>query len=76
VNPLLTLASSLRQTTKNNQMPVSQNIEYKQSWRDEHFKWICGFATALSLHHRPNLKANKMTNERLHNKQTLNQHTL
>jgi len=24
----------------------SQNIEYKQSWRDEYQKWICGFANA------------------------------
>ena len=24
----------------------SQNIEYKQSWRDEYLKWICGFANA------------------------------
>ena len=24
----------------------SQNIEYKQSWRDEYIKWICGFANA------------------------------
>ena len=23
-----------------------QNIEYKQSWRDEYLKWICGFANA------------------------------
>lgn len=27
-------------------MPEQQNIEYKQSWRDEHLKWICGFANA------------------------------
>ena len=24
----------------------SQNIECKQSWRDEYLKWICGFANA------------------------------
>ena len=24
----------------------SQNIEYKETWRDEHLKWICGFANA------------------------------
>lgn len=24
----------------------SQNIEYKQSWRDEYLKWVCGFANA------------------------------
>ena len=23
-----------------------QNIEYKQSWREEYLKWICGFANA------------------------------
>ena len=25
-------------------MGESQQIEYKQSWRDEYLKWICGFA--------------------------------
>ncbi|MCQ2314594.1 MAG: ATP-binding protein, partial [Bacteroidales bacterium] len=24
----------------------SQNMEYKESWRDEYMKWICGFANA------------------------------
>ncbi|MBO7596593.1 MAG: putative DNA binding domain-containing protein [Bacteroidales bacterium] len=24
----------------------SQNIEFKESWRDEYLKWICGFANA------------------------------
>ena len=24
----------------------SQLIEYKESWRDEYLKWICGFANA------------------------------
>ncbi|MBR4197159.1 MAG: putative DNA binding domain-containing protein [Bacteroidales bacterium] len=24
----------------------SQKIEYKQTWKDEYFKWICGFANA------------------------------
>ena len=24
----------------------SQNIEFKQLWRDEYLKWICGFANA------------------------------
>ena len=23
-----------------------QNIEYKETWRDEYLKWICGFANA------------------------------
>lgn len=27
-------------------MQESQNIEYKESWRDEYLKWICGFANA------------------------------
>lgn len=27
-------------------MPEHQNIEYKESWRDEYLKWICGFANA------------------------------
>ena len=27
-------------------MPETQNIEYKQSWRDKYLKWICGFANA------------------------------
>lgn len=24
----------------------SQNVEYKDTWRDEYLKWICGFANA------------------------------
>ena len=24
----------------------SQNTEWKESWRDEYLKWICGFANA------------------------------
>lgn len=27
-------------------MAESQNIEFKESWRDEYLKWICGFANA------------------------------
>ncbi|MCM1049017.1 MAG: putative DNA binding domain-containing protein [Clostridiales bacterium] len=27
-------------------MAESQNVEWKQSWRDEYLKWICGFANA------------------------------
>ena len=27
-------------------MKESQHIEWKQSWRDEYLKWICGFANA------------------------------
>ncbi len=27
-------------------MTENQNIEYKQTWRDEYLKWICGFANA------------------------------
>ena len=25
----------------------SQNVEWKESWRDEHLKWICGLLTGL-----------------------------
>lgn len=28
------------------QLPESQNIECKESWRDEYLKWVCGFANA------------------------------
>lgn len=24
----------------------SQNIEWKESWHNDHYKWICGFANA------------------------------
>lgn len=27
-------------------MSEQQNIEWKQSWRDEYLKWICGFVNA------------------------------
>ncbi|HEY9169435.1 MAG TPA: ATP-binding protein [Lutibacter sp.] len=27
-------------------MSESQNIEWKESWREEYFKWVCGFANA------------------------------
>ena len=27
-------------------MAESQNIEYKESWRDEYLKWLCGYANA------------------------------
>ena len=27
-------------------MNESQNIEYKQNWRDEYLKWVAGFANA------------------------------
>jgi ATP-dependent DNA helicase RecG len=27
-------------------MKESQKIEWKESWRDEYLKWICGFANA------------------------------
>ena len=29
-----------------NMIEESQNIEHKESWRDEYLKWICGFANA------------------------------
>ena len=25
----------------------AQHIEFKESWRDEYLKWICGFANAI-----------------------------
>jgi ATP-dependent DNA helicase RecG len=28
-------------------MPEQQNIEYKQTWHDDHLKWVCGFANAI-----------------------------
>ena len=28
-------------------MDESQNIEYKAIWKDEYYKWICGFANAI-----------------------------
>lgn len=28
------------------QTPETQNIEFKESWRDEYLKWVCGFANA------------------------------
>lgn len=31
-------------------MAESQNIEWKESWRDEYLKWICGFANAQDGH--------------------------
>lgn len=27
-------------------MAESQTVEWKESWRDEHLKWVCGFANA------------------------------
>ena len=30
-------------------MKEKQNIEWKESWRDEYLKWICGFANAYFL---------------------------
>ena len=35
-----------RKKQKERTMSESQNIEYKESWRDEYLKWICGFANA------------------------------
>ena len=28
-------------------MAEDQRIEWKESWRDEHLKWVCAFANAL-----------------------------
>lgn len=27
-------------------MPEHQEIEWKESWRDEYLKWLCGYANA------------------------------
>ena len=27
-------------------MKETQRIEWKESWRDEFFRWVCGFANA------------------------------
>ena len=27
-------------------MAEKQDVEYKENWRDEYLKWICGFANA------------------------------
>ena len=27
-------------------MSENQNVEWKESWRDEYLKWVCGFANA------------------------------
>ena len=27
-------------------MTENQHIEWKESWRDEYLKWLCGFANA------------------------------
>ena len=27
-------------------MKENQNIEWKETWRDEYLKWVCGFANA------------------------------
>ncbi len=31
-------------------MVENQNVEWKESWRDEYLKWICGFANAQGGH--------------------------
>ena len=30
----------------NKNLAENQIVEYKESWRDEYLKWICGFANA------------------------------
>ena len=32
-------------------MQENQNIEWKESWRDEYIKWIAGFANATGCKH-------------------------
>jgi len=27
-------------------MSENQQVEWKESWRDEYLKWVCGFANA------------------------------
>ena len=27
-------------------MSENQNVEWKESWRDEYLEWVCGFANA------------------------------
>jgi ATP-dependent DNA helicase RecG len=29
------------------QVHEHQHVEWKESWRDEYLKWICGFANAV-----------------------------
>ena len=36
----------LKYDNKNKFISENQNIEWKESWRDEYLKWICGFANA------------------------------
>lgn len=43
VNKITAIFAELKQKTMKNE---SQNIEYKETWRDEYLKWICGFANA------------------------------
>lgn len=33
--------------TETLQIPECQNVEYKENWRDEYLKWVCGFANAF-----------------------------
>ena len=30
-------------------MTEKQDIEYKESWRDDYLKWVCGFVNALGF---------------------------
>ena len=27
-------------------MPENQSVEFKETWKDEYLKWICGFVNA------------------------------
>ena len=41
------LKLTAKQTERmNNNLKENQNAEFKESWRDEYLKWICGFANA------------------------------
>ncbi len=46
VLPLLMRQPNCTLLIVKNKMKESQNIEFKESWRDEYIKWICGFANA------------------------------
>jgi predicted HTH transcriptional regulator len=43
---IVTFYLSLKSSINYLNMPENQNIEWKESWRDEYLKWICGFANA------------------------------
>lgn len=34
-------------------MKESQHTEWKESWRDDYLRWICGFANAAGVPNKP-----------------------